>query len=153
MAFPSSALPANQAMASVLNQLQIFAAGIKQQAASASATAAANSVNTAFIFSMLDQLSGVIATLNTYKSVAGLNAYATANIPGYAGTLTTDITAVINAAQACITWVSTNFPKDAGGFIQAYTLNADGTRTMASFSTAQTVGLQTALNALVATIT
>lgn len=152
MAFPSSASPANQSMASVLNQLQLFAAGIRQQAAAASASAAANSINTAFVFSMLDQLSAIIATLNTYKNVIGLNAYATANIPGYAGTLTTDITAVINAAQACISWVSTNFPKDAGGFIQAYTLNADGTRTMALFTPAQTAGLQTALNALVATI-
>jgi hypothetical protein len=148
MAFPSS----TTSLADVLSQVQSYAAGIKQQASAAVTVLAGNTVNTAYVFAMLDQLSGVITNLNALKNVAGLNAYATANIPGYAGTLTTDITAVVNAAQTCISWISTNFPVDAGGFIQAYKLNADGTRIMTTFTSVQTAGLQTALNALVATI-
>ncbi len=46
----------------------------------------------------------------------------------------------------------TNFPKDSGGFIQAFTLNTDGTRTPASFTSVQTVGLQTLIQALINTI-
>lgn len=144
MAFPSSSQPnLNVALSSV----QSYAAGIKQQAASAAAFMVQNNVNTVYVFSVLDQLAGAIATLNLYKNLSGLNAYATANIPGYAGTLTTDIAAVVSAAQACITWVVTN-----AAAVSWYTLNSDGSRTAVSFTSSQTAGLQTALNALAATI-
>ncbi len=59
---------------------------------------------------------------------------------------------MFGAAQSVISWVIANFPA-SGGFLQAYTLNADGSRTPRSFSTAQTAGLQTALTSFVATIT
>jgi hypothetical protein len=144
MAFPSSSQP-NLSVA--LSNVQNYAAGIKSTATAAVTLMAANSINTAFVFSTLDQLSGVITNLNTYKSITGLNAYATANIPNYAGTLTTDIAAIVTAAQAAITWVVTN----ASGAIW-YTLNADGTRALATFTPTQTAGWQTALTALVATI-
>ncbi|HEY2810552.1 MAG TPA: hypothetical protein VGJ00_04085 [Rhabdochlamydiaceae bacterium] len=147
--FPASTQPS---LGAVLSQLQNYAAGIKQQAAAAVIVIQSNNINTAYVFSMLDQLSGVITNLNAYKNVVGLNTYATANIPGYAGTLTSDITSVVNASQACIDWIISNFPKDTGGFIQAEKLNSDGTRIMSVFTPAQTVGLQTVLNALVASI-
>lgn len=151
MAFPSATN--NATLGAVLAQVQAYAAGIKSSASAAVAVLAANSVNTAYVFLMLDQLSGVIGNLNTYKNVVGLNAYATANIPGYAGTLTTDIAAIITAAQACIDWIVANFPKDGTNtYILAYILNANGTRTMASFTSVQTAGLRTALNTLIATI-
>jgi len=145
VAFPSSTNSASLGV--VLAQLQAMADGIKQKASAAVTVLAANNVNTAYVFSTLDQLSGAIGNMNTYKNVAGLNAYATANIPGYAGTLTTDIASVISACQACIDWVVSH----TSGTLW-YTLNADGTRTMASFTPAQTAGFQTALSALIATI-
>lgn len=146
MAFPSSTN--NASLGVVLSQLQSTVDGIKQKASTAVTVLAANNVNTAYVFSTLDQLSGVIGNLNTYKNVAGLNAYATANIPGYAGTLTTDIASVTSACQACIDWVVAN----TSGVVW-YTLNADGTRAMATFTPTQTAGFRTALNTLVATIT
>jgi hypothetical protein len=152
MTFPSSTN--NATLGASLSQLQSYVASIKNTAAAAVIVLAGNTINTAYVFATLDQLSGVIANLNSYSNIVGLNAYATANIPGYAGTLTTDIAAVIAAAQACINWVVTNFPTDTTThtWILAYKLNADGTRVMATFSPAQTAGFQTALNALVATI-
>ena len=59
-----------------------------------------SSVNTGWVFNLLDQLRVFIALLNTWGGVSGLNSYATAQ--GYGGTLTNDITACKNAAQACI---------------------------------------------------
>jgi hypothetical protein len=110
---------------------------------------AANSIDSGYVFTMLDQLKSIVDNLNTWKAVTGLNTYATAQ--GYSGTMTTDVTAIVTAATACISWVVTNFPSSAG-FLQSHTLNADGTRTPRSFTPAQTAGLQTAVTALIATI-
>jgi len=134
-----------------LNQVQNYAAQAKDRATSAVALMTAGSVDTIFIFSLLDALNGLITNLNAVKNTAGLDAYATAQVPGYAGTMSSDITATINAAQACIDWVVANFPASAG-FLLGQSLNVNGTRTQRNFTTAQTAGLQTALNNLLATI-
>lgn len=134
-----------------LNQVQNFAAQAKDRATNAVATMAAGPVDTTFVFSLLDALNGLIANLNAVKNTAGLDAYATAQVPGYAGTMSSDITATIAAAQACIDWVVTNFPA-SNGFLLGHSLNVDGTRVPRSFSSAQTAGFRTALNNLLATI-
>lgn len=124
------------------------AANWKAQAQNANLSLA-GSVNSDFIYRMLDQLAGAVAALNIWKAVAGLDAYATGQ--GYVGTLSSDCTATASAATTCITWVVNNFPA-ASGFLQAYSLNADGSRTPRTFTSAQTAGLQTDLTAFIATI-
>jgi hypothetical protein len=106
-------------------------------------------VDTNWVFQFLDTTSAFISDMNKWKAVAGLDTYATAQ--GYSGTLSTDITSCVTAATACIAWVTTNFPA-SGGFIQGFTLNADGTRTPRTFTSAATAGLQTALTSFIATI-
>jgi hypothetical protein len=125
------------------------AANWKAQAQNANISLAAGNVDSNFVFRMLDQLNGAITALNAWKAVSGLDAYATSQ--AYIGTMSTDCTATVNAAQACINWVVTNFPVSAT-FLQAYTLNADGSRTPRTFTPANTAGLQTNLTAFVATI-
>jgi len=125
------------------------AANWKIQAQNANITLGGSSVSSEFIFRLLDQLSAAVIALNTWKNVAGLNAYATGQ--GYTGTMLTDCTATAAAAQACIDWVVANFP-NSGGFLQAQTLNADGSRTLRTFTPAQTAGLQTTMTSFVATI-
>jgi hypothetical protein len=107
MAFPASSIVS---LSSALIQVQGVAQGIKAQAGNTLVSLQAGPVSAIFIFQMLDQLGGLISQANQLSSTPGLNAYATANLPGYAGTLTADITTVINAAQVCINWVVTNFP-------------------------------------------
>lgn len=70
---------------------------------------------------------------------------------GYTGSMVSDANAVSATAQAIIAWIATNFPA-SGGFIQDRTLNADGSRTARSFSSAQTAGLQTVVASAIATI-
>lgn len=126
------------------------AAGWKGQTQNALAALQAGSVNTDFIFRLLDQTASAITALTAWKATAGLDTYATGQ--GYPTTLSTDCNSCITAAQSVISWVTTNFPADAQGFLQGYTLNADGSRIPRSFTTAQTAGLQTALTNFVATI-
>lgn len=125
------------------------AAGFKAQAQNALASLQAGSVNSDFVFRLLDQTAGAITALTQWKAVSGLDAHATGQ--GYPGTMTTDCNATISAAQAIISWVVTNFPA-SGGFLQSHALNADGSRTPRSFTSAQTAGLQTALTNFIATI-
>src|SRR5712671_5948665 len=140
----SNAMLAGEAFAAIRSN----AAGWKAQAQNANISLA-GTVNADFIFRMLDQLGGAITALNLWKAVAGLDTFATGQ--AYTGTMSVDCTATVNAAQACINWVVTNFPVSAT-FLQAYTLNADGSRTARTFTTAQTAGLQTALTSFIATI-
>lgn len=134
-----------------LNAVQNVAAQAKDRTTSAVATMAAGPVDTIFVFSLLDALNGMIASLNAVKTTTGLDAYATAQVPNYAGTMSSDITATISAAQACIDWVVANFPANAG-FLLGQSLNVDGTRTQRNFTTVATAGFRTALNSLLATI-
>ena len=133
------------------SQIRSQAQGIKTAAQAALASFAANNVSTSYVFNVIDQLTGLINLLTTWSAVVGLNTYATAQ--GYTGTMTADITACNNAAQACVNWIITNFPKDSTAiYILDRTLNSDGTRTERTFSPAQTAGLQTLLTTFIATI-
>jgi hypothetical protein len=131
------------------NMIRSNAASVKAQAQNALLSLQGGSVQTGFIFSMLDQLSGIIAALNTWKLISGLDSYATAQ--GYTGSLAADCGTCSTAATACISWVVQNFPA-SGGFLQAESINADGSRTQRSFTSVQTAGLQTNLQAFIATI-
>lgn len=150
MAFPASTI---MSLPDVLRALQSVAQDIKAQGGNALSSLQNTNVSTTFVFRVLDQLGGLILSLNAWKNTAGLNAYATANLPGYAGTMTNDIATVQSAAQACIDWVVANFPKDSTNtFLLAESLISDGSRTQRTFTPAQTSGLQTLLQALIATI-
>lgn len=107
----------------------------KAQAQNANAVMAAGSINTDFVFFMLDQLRSMVANITQLGSVTGLNAYATSQ--GYPNSLTADLTAIVNASNGCIGWIVANFPA-SGGFLLSHTLNADGSRTPRQFSSAQT---------------
>src|SRR5258705_7204975 len=141
----SNTMLAGEAFAAIRSN----AAAWKAQAQNANISLAAGNVDTNFIFRMLDQLNGAIIALTTWKAVVNLDTFATGQ--GYIGTMSSDCTTTSNAAQTCITWVVNNFPS-SGGFLQGFTLNADGSRTARSFTPANTAGLQTDLAAFIATI-
>lgn len=150
MALPTSTTPwVAQALIQVLSQ----AAGVRAQATDALATLQGGPVSTTWVFNAVDQMRDAIANFNRVRSVTGLNAYATAQIPGYSGSMTADIAATQAAIQACIDWIVTNFPRDSTDtWLLAFSMNADGTRAPRNFTTAQTTGLQTLLSAVIATI-
>lgn len=124
--------------------------GWKANAQNSLLTVQTTSINSDFVFRLLDQLKGVIAAVAQWTAVSGLGAYATAQ--GYSGDIVADANTISTAATNCGLWIINNFPKDAQGFAQAVTINGDGSRTLATFAPSSTGGLQTTLTALIATI-
>lgn len=149
MAFPSSSI----SLAEILLTARNHIANVRSLAQSASTTLAAGSVDTNYIVRFMSECRTLIGAIAQWKLVSGIDAAATAQWPNYAGNLTTDLTAVSNAAQGCIDWIVTNFPKDGSNYMLGFQLVADGTLTPRSFTPAQTAGLRTAITNFLNTIT
>lgn len=146
-------LPVTSPLQPLVIELESAAKSAKTQAQLANTALTQGNVSTDWIFGLIDRVAIFISVLDRVAAISGIDAFAIANIPGYTGILTTDITTTRSAAASCISWVTTNFPRDPNtGFILAYVLNADGSRTPRQFTTVQTAGLQTALQNLVNTI-
>lgn len=125
------------------------AQGMRQQAQVYNSSLSASNVSTTFAFQVLDQTRNFISNMQTWGAVSGLDAYATGQ--GYSGTMSADVATCVAAAQSVVAWVVNNFPS-AGGYLQAETLNADGSRTQRQFTPTQTAGWQTSINNLIASI-
>jgi hypothetical protein len=125
------------------------ALGARQQAQGYLSTLQSGNVASNFVYLVLDQTRNFITNMQSWQGISGLDAYATSQ--GYSGSMAADVGTCVTAAQAVITWVVSNFPV-SGGFLQAESLNADGSRTLRQFTPAQTAGWQTAINNFIATI-
>jgi len=147
MTFPSTnAMPT---LAEGLRQARDQAAAIKDVSQGFSAKMKAGSVPTSSIFALLDNLVDSKNIFSTAAALSGMDAYAEAQL---GASIATDFTAMTNAVNSAIAWIVQNFPKDTDGYLQMATMNSDGTRTERSFTTTQTAGLATLLDAVVATI-
>ena len=135
--------------ADAYNQVRQAAAQVKATMQGALSQFQAGTGNTTTVYMLLDQFNAMITNFNTWSAVPGLDAYATAQ--GYTGTLSADIATCISTAQACIAWVVANFPT-SGGYLLGNTLNADGSRTPRTFTSAQTTALQSALGNFISSI-
>jgi hypothetical protein len=142
------------ALYQALTQILGMSDRTKYLAQGALTTLQAGSVSADWVFEFLNSCDNAIRNFNRFKTVTGLDAYAQEQLPGYVGTMTNDLTAVVNAIQSCVDWVVTNFPKDSTDtYLLAYSsLAADGTKTPRMFTSAQTAGLQTQLSAVIALI-
>lgn len=149
MSLPSTTNSLEQVLVNILSLAQ----QTKAQASNALQTMQSQSISTTFVFRFLDQMGNILSAFTTFAATSGLNAYASANLPGYTGTLTTDINNVISAGNACINWVYTNFPRDnTSTWILCYQLNSDGSRSDRTFTSNQTAGLQSLLQTFIASI-
>ena len=146
MAFRTGLTPAEG-----LFQAKTQAKWVKLQAQNGVALLA-GTVNATQVFQMIDDLRSWVAYFNQVAAIPGIAAYAQAQYSDATYDVVVEFNAMVAAIQACVDWVVANFPKDAGGFAQAYTMQADGSRTAATFTSAQTSGLAANLNAVVAAI-
>src|SRR5581483_8079826 len=98
------------------------------------------SVDTNWVFALLDRMKGANDALNAISAQLGqanlpaLDSWAKMVTPGYTGSYTADAGTVMTAIANVITWVITNFPATPDpanptgpAFILGYTFNADGT--------------------------
>lgn len=113
---------------------------------------AAGSVTSDDVFRIADDLARAISGFQGVAAIPGIGAYAQAQFNDATYDVVPEFNNMVAAIQAALTWIVTNFPKDTQGFAQAYTLAANGSRTPAAFTSAQTAGLATALQAAAASI-
>lgn len=108
---------------------------------------------------LLDNMRTDLAYFQGVAATPGIGAYATEQYgDGYA--IGPDFGAFTTALQGVVGWLIANIPRepvdalDPEGprYLLLQTLDADGARTDRTFSTAQTAGLRTVLDALIATV-
>ena len=104
------------------------------------------------IFQLMDNIRAPLTIFNQVAAIPGIAAYAQAQFDDPTYDVAANFTAMVNALNAVVAWVMANFPKDTGGFVQAYTLAANGDRVPVTFTSVQTAGLASALNTLIASI-
>ena len=141
-----SALDTNTLLSKALEAIQQQRAWLKVSVLPAMVATLGGTSNANQIFQFVDNLRATLQAMGTAAATPGLAAYAQTQISQPTYDPVADYNALVADLNAIIAWVTTNFPKDVGGFVQAYTLNADGSRTPATFTSAQTAGLVTLIN-------
>lgn len=149
MAFPTNRT--RRSLAAALDRAQSQADTIKRLSESANVSMAGGAVTSSFVLSMLANLRAAKDVFDETSALPGMAAFALAqlndNIDVIAGFL-----AMTNALTAAGAWIIQNIPKAADGALKLEDMDAFGNRTERTFSTAQTAGLRTLLDTLIATI-
>lgn len=129
-----------------------FASEARRRSVELRDTSAAGNVSFNVVEGLHAYLVDTIAEWERIATVPGIAEYAQAqhNDPAY--DIGAEFTAMVNAAAASRDFIETSIPKDVNGFWLVYSWDAEHKRVTRSFTPAQTVGLRTQLDALIATI-
>lgn len=146
MTFRTSASLARQ-----YESIKQFAEHLKQQCASARTRMAAGAVP---IYDISTGLLGVLveASHRFTDLPSGIGEYAQQQDGGAEYDVAAEFHAMRTSVLAARDWLISNLPRDASNRLLERTLNADGTITLVTVSTAQTAALRTLLTAVEATI-
>lgn len=147
MGFPTNTT--RRSLASALDRAQSQADSIKRIAQNNKDRMAAGTITAGGLLSLLDNLAGAKTALSDAAGLAGMGEFAQAQL---GQTVTTEFANLMTALDNAGAWIISNFPKDAGGYLLAETWGTNGARVERTFTTAQTAGLRTLLDALIATI-
>lgn len=146
MAFPTTSEPLSRALLSV----QDAARTLKSHVQSVKDASAAGPISGNVLVELYLRLVAAKASFDAAAAVPGIAAYARDQFGDEGLDVVAEFTAMSSAITACGTWIATNFPA-SGGYILKDQLTASGV-SVRSFSTAQTAGLRTQLDALLGTI-
>lgn len=154
MAFPSSTGTKQDSLAKAWETARAVAAGIKQRGESLRAASAAGPIQVGGILDYATYLADQRLTLAKVAALSGIGAYAQDQIADPAINVATEFSGIMTTLDSTISWIIANFPKDGGGWLLATNFNPDnsGRTQWRTLSTAQTAGLRTALEALIAAI-
>lgn len=152
--FPATGTSRADNLSDVWTFARARAQGVRRRAADLSTMAAGASTSAAYVLDSATYFADAKADLLKGSQVAGIAAYAQAQI----NDATVDIAAVFNAMMAqidnTVATIISNFPKDAQGRLTYETFTADnsGRQASSTFTSTQMAPVKTALDALVATI-
>lgn len=151
MAFPSRT-GSRKSLRTALESVEALASGIKQAAQAMIADSAAGNVTGRAVMQLMEEFSHINDRLNALKTTPGLAEYTQAQYNDAQLDIAAEFTKMQAALVACISWIQTNLPKDAGGRWLAVEEIIDGKRLDRMFAPATTAGLRTVLTTLAATI-
>lgn len=148
MAFPSDT--ARRTLSAGLQRAQSTAGSIKRIAQNNRDRMASSHITAGGILSLLDNLRGAHAQLTEVAAMPGIADYAQEQLE--VSDVAGDFSAMLSAIEGASAWIIDNFPRADDGALKMEDMDSEGQRTERTFSSAQTSGLRTALDAVIASI-
>ncbi len=148
MAFPSSTKSLN----AIWLGSQSTAARIRVEAQETRDTSAAGNISTKVILDFATGLADAIQDLAVAAATPGIVQYARDQLANPTLDVVVEYTAMRAQMIATRDWIGTNFPADVNGYLLFIQFTAERRFTYRQFTSAQTAGLRTQLDALIATI-
>jgi hypothetical protein len=152
MAFPSAGGTKANSLADAWDRVRAVAAAVKRSAQNLNTLSLAGPIAGTSIVRFCGDLADARDTFTQLAAVSGLGAYAQEQVADPALNIANEFTAMLNAIDSTRTWITTNFPKDGGGFLLAVSFDANGRTVERTFDTATLAGFRTQLAALISTI-
>lgn len=137
--------------ANAYDEAKSTAASVKRLCTDTKAAALAGPISANVIRQLLDKLISAKAKFAEITAIPGIAAYAEAQEGDSAYDVSAEFTAMTSEVDGILNWVIANIPTGTGGFVLTETWSTSGV-SVRTFSTAQTAGLRTELDALIATI-
>lgn len=149
MAFPSTNVVLLRDALDVVRQA---AYAIKEGAQRLRALSLGSSTGASSILEFALLLAEQRALLDSHAATPGLGAYAQQQINDDEFDIVAAYSAMVAQIDATVTWIVSNFPKDANGYLLERQLASDGRTVERTFNSAALAGLRAQLDALIATI-
>jgi hypothetical protein len=151
--FPTLSGSVHDDLSVAWTKARVAAGYIKQQTLSLKALSVAGNVGSTQILDYLTMLTLQKASLQNSAAIPGIDVYAQ-NQTGTSIDITVSFNAMVSAINTVGSWIMTNFPKDASGFLLAKQWEAGNTgRTVdRQFTTSDLAAFRTQLDALLATL-
>ena len=132
-----------------LKTIQEKAKVVRDQAALIKGQIDAGPVQSDIVVNLMRNLKVAYDVINTAKATPGLNVYARNEFNDPALDYVAEVDAALAAMLTCYSWVNTNFPKDASGYLLKDKI-VNGAIENRVFAQSATAGLSTALGTLIA---
>jgi len=149
MAFPSG--KAKRSLSKAFAMAVVTAARLKEKAEGIHATSLAGDIQRKEIMVFPTDIADALDLWASVRTLPGIGQYAKDQLDDQTLNLGTEFTAMVAACEGVRDWITANFPNQ-GGFLLERSFDANGRMVLGTLSTAQTAGLRTQLDALIAAI-
>jgi len=145
------ALPSPKILARAFTDAQNTWVGINLSATDLRDASAAGPVSGKDIIDFSTRLAGALDTYAEVKATPGIAQYARDQLNNQAFDVVTEFASHEAEVVACRDWIVANFPS-TGGYLQILSFDVNGRYVYRTLTTAQTAGLRTQLDLLIATV-